>query len=287
MKFAVSTYSFSQLMNNGEITQLGCIKKAKELGFDGVELVDIAAYAGDDLNGYAKQLAQEAEKNDIILSNLAFGADLINGSNADFQAEIERMKKMIDAAAILKVPSIRHDVLYQLGNYRSFYHALPRLAEGCRIIAEYAAGKGIRTMSENHGFICQDSIRMEQLFHAVDHPNFSLLADIGNFLCVDEDPVTAVSRIAPYAAYVHAKDFLLKSGREGHPGDGFFQTRGGNYLRGTIIGHGVVPVRQCLNALRRAGYNGFITVEFEGMEPALTGIAIGLKNLKTLLKDEI
>ena len=284
MKFAVSTYSFSQLLQKGEMTQLDCIAKAREMGFDGVELVEIADYAEGDLTAYAGRIAQEAERRGVEVANFAFGADFVNGSGGDRQLEIRRVKDMIDAAHIMGAPCVRHDVLYCLGPFRSFGQALPALAEACRAVTEYAAEKGVRTMSENHGLISQDSIRVEQLFNAVNHPNFSLLADMGNFLCADEDPVTAVSRVAPYTAYVHAKDFLVKAGDGPDPGRGFFKSRGGNYLRGTVIGHGAVPVRQCLDVLKKAGYDGYITVEYEGMEPALEGIAAGLENLKRYLE---
>ena len=43
-------------------------------------------------------------------------------------------------------------------------------------------------------------------------------------------------------------------------------SRAGNYLRGTIIGHGNVPVKQCLHILKSAGYDDTISIEFEGME---------------------
>ena len=33
---------------------------------------------------------------------------------------------------------------------------------------------------------------------------------MGNFLCADEDPASAFARVAPYAYYVHAKDFIVK-----------------------------------------------------------------------------
>ena len=59
-------------------------------------------------------------------------------------------------------------------------------------------------------------------------------------------------------------------------------TRGGNYLRGAIIGHGDVPVLQCLRVIKNAGYNGYITVEFEGMEDCLKGIKSGLNTLKRI-----
>ena len=92
-----------------------------------------------------------------------------------------------------------------------------------------------------------------------------------------------MGRLAPYALYVHAKDFLLKSGREGSPGPEFLRTRAGNYLRGTVIGHGVVPVAQCLSSLKMAGYDGYVGVEFEGMEEPLEAIACGLRNLRRCL----
>ena len=96
--------------------------------------------------------------------------------------------------------------------------------------------------------------------------NFGMLVDIGNFSCADESSVTAVGRAAPYARHVHAKDFHIKSGMLDNPGDGWFMSRGGNYLRGAIIGHGDIPVKQCISTLARAGYDGYVTIEFEGLE---------------------
>jgi sugar phosphate isomerase/epimerase len=139
-------------------------------------------------------------------------------------------------------------------------------------------------MVENHGFFCQDSERVEMLVNGVNHENFGLLIDMGNFLCADEDPAKAAGRLAPYAFHVHAKDFHTKPGTGPNPGRGWFQSRGGNYLRGSIIGHGDVPVVQCINIIRKSGYSGNISIEFEGMEDPLTGISVGFENLKAYLK---
>lgn len=35
---------------------------------------------------------------------------------------------------------------------------------------------------------------------------------------------------------------------------------------GTTAGHGVVPIAQCLDILKRAGYDGYADVEFEGAQ---------------------
>lgn len=277
MKYSVSSYSFSGLVRKGEMSQLDTVTKAKELGFDGIEYVDIEKHADGNIMKYAEALRKEAEKNNIEVANVCFGADFINN---DFNEEIARVKIRVDAAAETGTKLLRHDVVYSLPEGKAFENILPQLAEACRAITEYAAEKGITTMVENHGFICQDSDRVERLFAAVNHFNFRLLTDMGNFLCVDEDPVKAVSRVAPYAALVHAKDFIVKSGSKPDPGKGFFKSRGTNYLRGTIIGHGDVPVKQCLDVLKKAGFDGWVSLEFEGIEDVIFGIETGFENLK-------
>ncbi|MCI5649348.1 MAG: sugar phosphate isomerase/epimerase [Fusicatenibacter sp.] len=284
MKISVSSYSFSSLLKTGALTQLGCISKAKEMGFDAIEIESIHPHDGSSKQEYAKKLRDECERVGMPISNYTFGADLLNGSGGNLEAEIERVKSEIDIAKILGADSVRHDATIgyprEIRGYRGFDDVLPRLSEGCRRITEYAATKGIRTMVENHGFFCQDSVRVEKLVNQVANDNFGLLCDMGNFLCADENPIEAVSRVAPYAFYVHAKDFHVKSGMGQNPGEGFWKSRGGNYLRGAIIGHGDVPVTQCLSILKNAGYDGYVSIEFEGLEDCEMGISIGLANLR-------
>ncbi len=285
MKFSVSLYSFFSAIRNGEISPLECIAKAKEMGFDAIEAVDfvMGAATPEEMPEQAKKIKEEADKQGLAVSSFAVGADLLNGQDGsgDTAKEIARVKSMVDIAEILGAPRMRHDItMGQKGDPKSYAALVPQLAEYVREIADYAAAKGIMTMTENHGFFSQDSERVELLYNTVNHPNFGLLCDIGNFTCADENPATAVARVAPYTRYVHAKDFIIKDYYDNDPGEGAFQTRAGNYLRGTVIGHGNVPVKQCLHILKKAGYDDTIAIEFEGMEPALTAIRVGLANLK-------
>lgn len=139
-------------------------------------------------------------------------------------------------------------------------------------------------MTENHGTFVQESARVEALIEAVDHPNFGALVDMGNFMCADEAPEKAVGVMAPLAFHVHAKDFLYKPCTARNPGKGWFGTRGGAFLRGTVIGHGVVPVEACLCILKNAGYDGTVAIEFEGMEPCEEAIALSRENLAALMQ---
>lgn len=285
MKTSVSSYSFNHLIvHNGE-TQLSVMAKAKEYGFDAIEFTDLMPPEGTSQEEYAKILRAEADRLGLEISGYSVSADLLAGSNGDLNAEIEKVKKKVDIAALLGVPVMRHDVAsgkFVGGReYRGFINVVDILADGCRKITEYAAEKGLRTAVENHGYFCQDSDRVELLINTVAHPNFGIQVDMGNFLCADENPVIAVSRCAPYAFNVHAKDFLFKSGQEDQP-EGFFMTRGGNFLRGTVVGHGIVPVKQCVAALKRAGYDGYLTLEFEGVERVDFALAAGAKYLSKL-----
>lgn len=282
MKFSVSVYSFMQYIQDGRLTPLTCIEKVKEMGFDAIEFVDFVFQKDENPKEYAAKLREEADRVGLAISNFAVGADFLSGSGGDLEAEVEKLKEKVDIAAILGCPTMRHDVTGGIPDrtYQGYDNVLKRLAAGCRAVTEYGAGKGIKTMTENHGYFSQDSLRVEKLINTVAHDNFGQLVDLGNFLCADDDPVTAVGRCAPYAFYVHAKDFIVKSGQEANPGAGFFQSRGGNFLRGTIVGHGDVPVVQCLRALKGAGYDGYVSIEFEGMEDCIQGISIGLANLK-------
>lgn len=288
MKIGVSSYSFSSLVETGVMTQLDVIAKAKEMGFDVIEFSTFCLPEGETPLAFASRVRDECERIGIEVASYTIGADFITGSNGNWRDEVERLKDEVRVAKILGVPVMRHDVSsgFPVGyrGKKGFSDALNTLVRGCRELAEFASDLGIRTMVENHGFFCQDSERVEMLVNGVNHENFGVLLDIGNFLCVDEDPGQAVGRIMPYTFHVHIKDFHVKQGTCPSPGEGWFQSRGGNYLRGAIIGHGDVPVVQCLRILKRRGYDGVVSVEFEGIEDPLIGIRIGLDNLRTYLQ---
>ncbi len=286
MKIGVSLYSFHGYTDESSLGIKGCIEKAKEFGAEGVDFVENWQYANDleAYKAYAKDIGDFCRSIDMQPLCFCVGADFLN---KDLDEEIARVKGLVDVAEAYGCPVIRHDATGGYPNTvktgRSFDFVLPILVKAYREITEYAATKGIKTCIENHGFFAQDPERVEKLINAVNHENFGALVDIGNFACSDADHNYAVGLLTPYAVHAHAKDFHKRSGSLDNPGEGWFMSRGGNYLRGAIIGQGDVPVRQCVQTLRRGGYDGFLTIEFEGMEDALKGVRIGCDNLKRFI----
>lgn len=286
MKIGVSLYSFHGYKD--KLGYKGCIDKVKELGGEGIDISEGPAFATQEEHlAFAREINEYCKQVSIELCCYCVGSDFINGSGGDLDAEIAKTKLKVDLAEAYGFKLMRHDAtggfVPAIKHSRGFDNALPRLVKGYREVTEYAASKGIKTCIENHGFFAQDAERIEKLINAVASDNFGALVDIGNFSCADEYNPRAVGIVAPYAFHAHAKDFHIKSGNGENPGDGFFQSRGANFLRGAIIGHGDVPVKQCVAALKRAGYDGYLVIEFEGMEDPITGITVGMKNLKRII----
>ncbi len=275
MRIALSTYSLAQKQRTGELTLVDCIKKAKELGFDAIEIVPIddSDPALFDLAAVQTALGETG----LAVTNLTVSADFLKRG---VEAETKRLQGFVDIAATLGAKGMRHDATW--GSDDPFETVLPTLAEGCLAVTTYAATKGVRTMVENHGYFCQDPDRVIALAKAVGHENFGLLVDMGNFLCTDCDPLEAVNATAPFAAYLHAKDFKVLAGMD-NPPKGTFPSRDGKLLEGVILGHGVVPVADCVAAAKAAGYQGDIGLEFEGSDDAYIAVAEGLSLLRGIV----
>ena len=282
MKIAVSSYSFFQAIREGRMNYMDVIPAAKEMGYEGIEIVRYNQ-TDEEMRALAPKLKAQAEEYGLPIIAYMVGADFLKNG---LENEVKRLQGEVEIAALMGAPRMRHDSTSGKdaeGREYTVEEALPIVAEGYRRVTEFAAGLGVHTMIENHGYFFQDSARVKKLIETVDHPNFGWNMDMGNFMCADEVPTEAVKVAAPMAVHAHAKDFHYKAKGEYVPKQGWFGTRGGNALRGSIIGHGEVNVPECLKILRGAGYDGWLSVEFEGIEDCLMALRADLANLKEML----
>ena len=256
---------------------------AKEMGFDGIEFIDLVPKEGtkEDALREASEIRRHCEEIGLPICAYAVGANLLA---EDVEKEVRRLCDQVDIAVCLGAPVLRHDVAAVLPKKEGYgwREGIRDMVPHIRRVTEYAEVRGVRTCTENHGYIYQAPERVEELMRAVGHRNYGWLVDMGNFMCADADPASAVVIGAPYAFHVHAKDFLWKSGTLPMP-SGFFPTAAMNYLRGTVLGHGVVPVQNCVNVLKKAGYDGWMSLEFEGMEENLPALRASLEYLRSII----
>lgn len=282
IKTCVSGYGFGWQNDKSQLGVLGVIEKAAEMGIDAMEFTE-SEYTTVEK---APELRAKCEEVGITPVAFCVGANFAVSDSEKLKDEIERVKKLVDTAEAMGVKMLRHDIAYGPFKYprpTGYDGIIPTVSPAIREVTKYAEQKGIKTMTENHGFFSQDALRVEKLINAVDHPNFGALVDIGNFMCADEDPVRSVSILAPYAFHVHCKDFYFRSGMDIAPGEGWIVTRAGNYIRGSVLGFGNAKAAQSIGVLKRAGYDGYMSVEYEGGEPEFWGIRVSLENLKRFI----
>ncbi|SFS37299.1 sugar phosphate isomerase/epimerase family protein [Paenibacillus sp. 453mf] len=281
MKLGLSTYSLYQALRSGKMTIADVIDFTADHGGEHVEIVPLG-YNLTEQPELIDTIVSKATERGLEISNYAIGANfLLNDADA-YEQEIARVQREVDIANQLGVKLMRHDVASSPDvSIANFNAHLEQLATACRRIAEYAGQYGITTSVENHGFFIQQSDRVQALIHAVGLPNFKTTLDIGNFLCADEQPIAAVKNNLPYASIVHIKDFYVRPAGH-HPGEGFFTSTAGQYLRGAVAGQGDIPMRDIIGLIKSSGYDGYLSLEFEGLENCEFGARVGLANVRKI-----
>jgi sugar phosphate isomerase/epimerase len=283
MKIGLSTYSLSRAIRDERISVLDAIDWIAENGGEHVEIVP-AGFSLDEDAGLAAAIRERARVAGLDISSYTIGANFLAGDEAARAAEIKRVKRHVDIGAALGVKLMRHDAGSRPpveATFEQFRADLPILADACREVAEYATQFGITTSVENHGFHCQASDRVHALVDAVDRKNFRTTIDIGNFLCADEDPVAAVTRNVGIASMIHVKDFYRRY-VDDKPSDGWFSSTGGVFLRGAIVGQGDLDIPKLLRIIKHAGYDGYLSVEFEGLEDCFLGSKAGMETTRLI-----
>lgn len=282
IQLAVSTYSLHRWRKEQNKTMEETIRFVAAQGVPGIEFSGLGEETLPDPLARARELRAACDAAGLRVPSYCMSAELFG--NAAKQAEqIQAVKQGIEIAAILGASSLRHDITWDAQAAQvPFTDFLARVVPACREITQYAKCKGIKTSLENHGTFLQTADRIETLVKAIDDPNFGVTLDMGNFLCLNQDPVESVRRLLPYAVMVHAKDFHSRP-KETMPQHGWFTTPTPIALRGSILGHGVIDIPAQIALLKKSGYTGWLSLEFEGMEEPTMAVQRGLEYLRKLL----
>jgi len=300
MKFGVSSYCLDSLMEKGQMTLFEVIDWVARQGGESIEFVPFAFKLSDEASRMIdtrliSQVKRRAIDAGIEAVNYSVLANLCVEDDEAYEKEVERICHHVDVAAELGVPRMRHDIsafrrpLDQNG-LSDFDKLLPRMIEGAQRITEYARTRGVRTLIENHGFFVNGCDRVERVMNGVNHENYGLLLDTGNIACVDEDPTVAAWRLAKRAEIVHLKDFYIRSRDPGDTtqfdcGGHWFRSYAGKYLRGSILAQGDLDIWAILKELKKAGFDGNLMIEFEGLEEPAYATAVSLSNARRIWEE--
>lgn len=291
MKIGLSSYSFRPLLAAGTLQIESMFDWLADHAAEHVEIATFsfarpgteAEHELVDETEILQRLEDSSTRSDVPVSGFCMGASFIQKTPDQRQAEIERVKRYVDLCVRFGAGFLRHDVVpwsYRLTGPEELEREMPGIVDACRQIAEYGATRGVVTSVEDHGFFMNSAERVLRLHTAVDHPNFKLTVDVGNFLCVDDNPDVSTRRTLPHAAFVHAKDFYV---RQTEPGPGWLKTTGGQFIRGSVFGYGDLDARGLIESVVASGYDGYLSLEYEGNEPTLFGCEVGLNNVRSMV----
>ena len=303
MKKGISSYCLSPAMAKGA-SIYEVIDFAKEIGCEHIEFVPFYTPFVIDQEGrideaYIESVRKKCEDVGIEISTYSVNADLINENPDVRRSEIGRVKLHIDAAEKLGIKWMRHDIAsfrrpFSSNTPENFEKEFPLMLEGVRELYAYAKEKGITTTLENHGFFCNGADRLIRIINASGCPDLKMTLDVGNFMCVDDDPVSAVKKCLPYAAIIHFKDFYVRA-KDRLPGQtemfncsngSWFETLSGKMLRGSILGQGDLDIPTIIRLIKESSFDGYLSLEFEGMEECKQGTEISFNMTKALFNRE-
>ncbi|MBS4201118.1 sugar phosphate isomerase/epimerase [Bacillus sp. FJAT-49732] len=177
------------------------------------------------------------EKHGVQVLNMPIDYGNISGLDEEKRkSDLEVIKSWIDIAAYLGSKGARVNT----GQQPEGVFDLSITADSYRELAGYAETKGVALVLENHGGMSADPKNIIKLFEMVNHPNFRVCPDFGNF-----DPeirYEAIDMIFNNPILVHAKTYEFNE-------DG---------------SHVQFDFGKCMEIAKKHNYDGYYSVEFEG-----------------------
>lgn len=263
MKFATYTSFFKDRSEKG--IEFAAARTAS-LGFDGVE------YFGRVPTDLGRDAARERQ----ILSE--YGLEVVCYSVRaqlfceDSRFLVEQMKREIKTATLLGSKYFHH-TLFPLYSMRDVQNSYEEVFEGVIDSAEEIARecnrRGITCLYEPQGVYFNGVGGLERLLLELKRRGceVGICGDFGNSLFVDVNPVEIFKHFGKDIRHVHAKDYRLSDHPETDKRS--YESLSGRLIYETTLGTGAVNFEEGFRLLKQYGYDGAVSLEFEGNDEEL------------------
>lgn len=261
-KLSLAQWSIHNMIREGGVSPYDFAKLSKEWGFTGLEYVsqlyrDVieSATPAAAINTFVEKnnsLAKEHGMENVLIMIDGEGS-LAASDAAERMSAFEKHKKWVDAANGMNCHSIRVNLFGDKDPEIWKNNAV----EGLIPLCEYAKGQNVNIIIENHGALSSNAALLMEVIEATGMDNCGTLPDFGNFCvkrdvdspwggnCVEEyDKYKGIEEMMPRAFGVSAKSYS-------------FNTKGNETT---------IDFERMLSLVKKAGYTGFVGVEYEGSE---------------------
>lgn len=259
-------------MGTPEYTLEDAIRLFKGIGLDGVEIIV--------QNGYRCAIAEDADATRLqeikcLVGSLGMEVSCLTPYFSKFNSldesvrrrEVEGLRKVIDQAFFLGAKFVR---VYG-GNYKGNEmdptgEKRANLVDSMRFLGKEAEQAGVKLVIENHfNTMAVSASESISLAKEIDSPAVGILYDQANLTFTNkEDYSEALNLQMEKVFYVHVKDFVFKGA------DHTFKSEEVSHPKETernvvtkIVGEGCVPWPKILKRLKKEGYDGWLSLEYE------------------------
>lgn len=178
--------------------------------------------------------------------------DLGNANIKERIQSVENHIKWLNASKLLGCETVRVNA-FGASNKKVYKDAL---IDGMSRLAKYALKLNLNLVIENHGLYSSDAAFMAEIIKEVNMPNFGALPDFGNWCLAQKwgttqfecemvyDRYQGVAELLPYAKSVSAKSYNFNSDGEDK----------------------IIDYYKMIEIIKNSNYNGYIGIEYEGVE---------------------
>jgi sugar phosphate isomerase/epimerase len=230
------------------------VQRASQYGYDGVAFRGLGGQL--DLSKVPEFLPSARADTRRRLKEAGLATSMVLTSAAMMIADAEQLEAAlrlgeghIDIASDLECPSIR---VFggQIPTGVSQAAAVRRAGDRLHRLGDYAAQRGVYVLIETHDDWVVTS-RLRLAVEAAEHPNVGVLWDVHHPIRIAGESVAqAWTNVGPWVRGVDFKDSVTD-----------FEARLG--YRYVQIGDGEIPLKEALKILKAAGFDGWLTFEWE------------------------
>lgn len=257
------------------MTLLEWVRMASDLDVDGLEMYSGFFDAKDD--GFIDEVRAACERAGLAIPMMCFSPDFTKPDLADRRRELRRQIDAVDLTVRLGgrlCRTLSGQARPGLERDRAVGWCVEMIREACA----YAQTKGVTVVMENHykdGYwdYPEFALRSEiflRIVKQIDSPAFGINYDPSNAVVAGEDPIALLEQVKHRVRSMHASDRYLEGGNLSdlrrmalEPGQGYTSV-----LRHGVIGKGLNDYDAIFSILKRAGFDGWISIEdgLDGME---------------------
>ncbi len=263
-KISLAQWSLHRTILQGKLDNLNFAETAKIVyDIDSVEYVNRMFF--DKEISYFKEMKKRSDNSGI--SNLILMCDdegkLGDPDETTRNQSVKNHFRWLEAAKILGCHSIRVNAASEGGYEEQMKFA----ADGLSKLCEQASEFNLNVLVENHGGLSSNGKWLSEVINLINHPLCGTLPDFGNFRLEPNkyyDRYKGIEEMMPFAKGVSAKSWNFDySGNETE-----------------------IDFYRMISITLKAGYNGYIGIEYEGNAVSEHDGIIATKKLLEKVRDK-